>query len=171
MANQKISEMQRITETTPDDKMYIVQDGVPSHVTIGTLFGKMPDVLLSGSMQLDTIEDVITNGGAIGDTHVVYALATDNADRVFTISSGTTENPLPLFMIKVLYLKSEFSGKAIITGGFVDQIEQVEMNRAGQTAVLMSTPLGWVYLSGTATVVAASLPSAPDSDPFGFDGD
>lgn len=152
MANLKISEMQQVSAATPADMLYIVQDGVSSHITVGDLFGKLPDVLLSGSLQLDTLESIVANGGDIGDSHVVTALAVDNIDRIFNISAGTLVNPLPNFMLKVVYLKEQFSGKAIIRGGFVSGIDNVTLTNNGDAAIFLSTPLGWIYLGGTGIV-------------------
>lgn len=152
MANQKISEMQEVKSITPDDLFYVVQDSISSHITAASLFGKLPDVLLSGSLQLDTIESVVTNGGNISDDHVVTALTVDNIDRTFYLSTGTVDSPLPNFMFKVVYVKTAFEGKAIIKGGFTSNITQVVLDDNSKAAVFMSTPLGWIVLCTTGTV-------------------
>lgn len=153
MANQKISQMQEILHAKPEDLLYVVQDAISSNITVGNLFGKLPDMLLSGSLQLDTIESVVSNGGDISDLHVVTALTVDNMDREFFISSGTASAPLPNFMVKVLYLKTTDIGRAIVKGGFISQIDHVALEETGDSAILMSTPLGWIVIGGNAKVV------------------
>lgn len=153
MANLKISEMQEVKSCTPNDLTYIVQDGISSHITMGNLFGKLPDILLSGSFQLDTVESIVANGGSISDSHVVTALTVDNMDREFYLSSGSLEEPLPNFMIKVVYLKYQYSGKAIVKGGFVSGIDSVILNNNGDSAIFMSTPSGWIYLGGNSFLI------------------
>lgn len=152
MANQKISEMQKIGSVTPSDLLYVVQDGIGSNISVQNLFGRLPDVLLSGSLQLDTLESIVANGGAISDEHAVTAITVDNIDREFTLSTGSAASPLANFMFKVVYLKTEFGGNAIITGGLIPQIQSVTLSNTGDAAVFLSTPLGWIYLCGTATV-------------------
>lgn len=152
MANQKISEMQKVNSVKAADFLYVVQDGISSHITAGDLFGMLPDVLLSGRFQLDTIESVVANGGTISDTHVVTALTVDNVDRVFELSTGTPTEPLPNFMIKIVYVKTQFSGKAIIKGGLISSIDNVALSLDGDAAIFMSTPLGWIYIGGSGVV-------------------
>ena len=152
MANLKISDMQEVRACKPSDLMYIVQDGISSNINIANLFGKLPDVLLSGSLQLDTLESIVANGGNISDSHVVTALTVDNIDREFFLSTGTTIEPLPNFMIKIVYLKTQFSGKAIIKGGFISGIDNVKLNNIGDAAIFLSTPSGWIYLAGSGIV-------------------
>lgn len=152
MANLKISDMQEVPAVKPADLFYVVQDGISSHITAASLFGKLPDVLLSGSLQLDTIESIVANGGDLSDLHVVNAITVDNIDRVFNLSSGTPQAPLPNFMLKVVYLKTEFGGNAIISGGLITEISSVVLSKIGDSAIFLSTPSGWIYLAGTATV-------------------
>lgn len=152
MANLKISEMQEVSAIKPADLLYVVQDGISSHITVASLFGKLPDVLLSGSLQLDTLESIVANGGDISDLHVVTALSVDNMDREFFLSSGTPVNPQPNFMLKVLYLKTQFGGNAIVKGGLIPEITSVVLSNVGDAAIFLSTPAGWIYLAGTATV-------------------
>lgn len=152
MANQKITQMQRVAPVKPDDIVYIVQDGISSGVKISELFGKLPDSLFSGSIQLDTIETVISNGGDIEDSHAVTALAVDNIDREFFLTQGTITAPLANFMIKVVYLKVQSGGNAIIRG-LIPEIDSLVLHENGDAAILMSTPLGWIYLAGSAVVI------------------
>lgn len=152
MANQKISEMQRIQSIRPADMLYAVQDGISSNITAGDLFGKLPDVLLGGSFQLDTVESIVANGGLISDNHVVTALSVDNIDRVFELSTGTPTEPLANFMFKIVYVKTQFTGKAIIRGGLINDIDNVTLEKNGDVAIFMSTPLGWIYVAGAGIV-------------------
>lgn len=144
--------MQEVGSSKTSDAMYIVQDGISSHITIANLFGKLPDTLLSGSLQLDTLESVLPNGGDISDNHIVTALTVDNMDRTFYLSTGTPDVQLANFMIKVVYLKTQYTGTAIIKGGLINGIERVTLNKNGDAAIFMSTPAGWIYLAGTAIV-------------------
>jgi len=157
MANLKISDMQEIPSCTPNDLLYIVQDGISSHIKAGNLFGNLPDVLLSGSLQLDTVESIVSNGGTISDNHVVTALTVDNIDREFFLSTGTLDAPLPNFMFKVVYLKTQYSGKAIIKGGIFPSSKTVVLENTGDSAMFISTPSGWIYLGGSGTY--ASVPT------------
>lgn len=168
MANLKVSEMQSVESCTPADLMYIVQDGTSSHITVGDVFGKLPDVLLSGSFQLDTLESIVANGGNISDSHVVTALTVDNMDREFFLSSGTVDTPLPNFMLKVVYLKTQYSGKAIIKGGLVPGISNITLFNNGDAGVFMSTPAGWIYLGGTGVInrLGATFPGFPYGPPL-----
>ena len=152
MANLKISEMQGVSSVKPEDILYLVQDGISSHISASNLFGKLPDVLLSGSIQLDTLESIVANGGDLSDLHVVNAITVDNMDREFFLSTGTPTAPLPNFMFKVVYLKTHFSASAYIRGGLIPEIESVVLSRIGDAAIFLSTPLGWIYVAGTATV-------------------
>lgn len=169
MANLKISEMQSVGSCKPTDLMYIIQDGISSHITISNLFGKLPDMLLSGSLQLDTLESIVANGGNISDSHVVTALTVDNMDREFFLSSGTVDSPLPNFMLKIVYLKTQYSGKAIIKGGFVSGINSVSLINNGDAGIFLSTPSGWIYLGGTgmlSRVGAITPPGFPSGPPI-----
>ena len=163
MANQKVSEMQPLGRVSPTDITYVVSNGEPYKMAFSALLNAVPDVLFAGSIQLGEHEVVVANGGVLSDAVVVTALTTDNADRTFTLSAGTVTDPLPLFMLKVIYLKSQFGGKAIINGGLVSSITQLELSNVGDAAVLLSTPAGWVYLSGTANIIRPT-----QSTPFGF---
>lgn len=152
MANLKISEMQEVSSVKPEDLFYVVQDGISSNITAANLFGKLPDVLLSGSLQLDTIESIVSNGGDLSDIHVVNSITVDNIDRDFFLSTGTPTTPLPNFMLKIVYLKTQFSASAYIRGGLIPEIDSVVLSKTGDSAIFLSTPLGWIYVAGTATV-------------------
>ena len=163
MANQKVSEMSPLSQVHSTDITYVVSGGEPRNASFGTIFGAMPDALFAGSCQLGAAEEVVANGGNLSNAVVVNAITTDNADRTFTLSAGTVANPLPLFMLKVIYLKTQFGGKGIVNGGLISNISQLEFTNAGDSAILLSTSAGWIFLSGTAKVVYA-----PPSAPFGF---
>ena len=166
MANLKVSEMQQVMTTKPADLLYLVQDGISSNINVAAFFGKIPDALFSGSVQLDTLESVVENGGDLEDSHCVTALTVDNIDRDFMLTSGDLGAPLANFMLKVVYLKTTAGGKANIIGGLVDTVSKVVLSRKGDAAIFLSTPMGWIYLTGTATVGYA--PVAPTPPSFGF---
>lgn len=155
MANLKISQMQELSSIDAKSLLYVVQDGISSQITAGNLFGKLPDMLLSGSLQLDTLESVVANGGAISDSHVVTALTVDNSDREFQLTVGTPAEPLANFMLKVIYLKTQFGGRAVIREGLIPALDRVTLTNVGDAAIFLSTPAGWVYLAGTAVVTHA----------------
>ena len=152
MANLKVSEMQEAFTANPESILYLVQNGEPNKIKVSSLFGKLPDVLLGGSLQLDTLETIVANGNDILDDHVVTALAVDNVDRVFFLSQGTLEEPLANFMLKVVYLKTQYGGRAIIKGGLIPEISNVTLEKTGDSAMFLSTPSGWIYIAGTAVV-------------------
>ena len=152
MANQKVSEKQEIFAPKPTDLLYIIQDSVGSNIKVSNFFGNITDALLTGSLQLDTVEHVLPNGGALSDNHIVTAITTDTVDREFFLSTGTLDSPLPNFMLKVVYLKSQFGGYAYIKGGLIPEIDNVLLTNVGDAAIFMSTPAGWICLGGTSIV-------------------
>lgn len=161
MANQKVSVMNKALAATPADLMYLIQDGISSNITVGDLFGKIPDALFSGSLQLDTLESVVANGGPISDSHIVTALSVDEVGREFILSSSTVEAPLANFMIKVVYVKTTAGGVASIRGGFVQEIQGVTLQTPASTVILMSTPLGWIVIGGCDYIVSYSNNNIP----------
>lgn len=148
MESRKVSEMQSLSEITASDFIYAVQDGVPSKLTMGVMFGKTPDLRCGGSLQVDTTEEVISNGGEIPDDHVSFSLTVDNSDREFTISADSVDSSLPHFMVKRIVLKVTNGGKAIIRGGFIPTIDRVELSNVGDSVDLMSMPDGWIVTGG-----------------------
>ena len=67
-------------------------------------------------------------------------------------SIGTLDSPLPNFMLKVVYLKSQFGGHAYIKGGLIPEIDNVLLANVGDAAIFMSSPAGWIYLGGTSII-------------------
>lgn len=153
MANQRISEMPSVTSLTPSDLVYVVQAGISSHITVEDAFSGLPNSVLTGKLSVDSSEVIVANGGNLSDAHVVTALTVDNTDREFLLSTGDILSPTQLFMIKIVYLKTTASGKAVIKGGLIPELESVTLTNIGDSATFMSTSNGWIYLSGTATVV------------------
>ena len=151
--NQMVSQMPNLGGAAADDLLYIVDNASKTscNITVGQLVGSLPDTRFSGSIQTCDAESVIT-GGTIPDAKSTYAIVVDTADVHFSLAVGTTTSPLPLFQIKILYLKATNGGRAVIDTGLASPITSVVLSEPTNSAVFMSTPTGWILLSGVAEI-------------------
>lgn len=144
----KLSELKAKVVADTTDLLYLSDtvNQTGNKITVANFFASIPDALFKGSLQLGDTENLLTSGTAIDDTNITYALNIGNTDETFTLSAPTVTNPLPVLMVKVIYLKATAGGKAIITG-FLNPATTVTLSEVGSSVTLLSTAEGWIVLA------------------------